>query len=154
MSNNLNKNKLIFNGKELELKTLSGSVGPSVVDIRTLYNDLGIFTYDPGYGSTGSCESAITYIDGEEGILLHRGYPIDQLADKSSFLEVAYLLLNGELPKKQEKDAGEELVDTAVEAGTAIAKGIGRGLMSGFNLAKKAAQDRKKRNSSNKNTRK
>ena len=95
--------RLIFNGKELELKTLSGSVGPSVIDIRTLYNDLGIFTYDPGYGSTGSCESAITYIDGEEGILLHRGYPIDQLANKSSFLVVVYLLLNGELPKKPEE---------------------------------------------------
>ena len=93
MSNNSSKNKLIFKGKELELETLSGSVGPSVIDIRTLYKDLGVFTYDPGYGSTGSCESAITYIDGEEGVLLHRGYPIDQLADKSSFLEVAYLLL-------------------------------------------------------------
>ena len=90
---------------ELELKTLSGTVGPSVLDIRSLYSDLGIFTYDPGYGSTGSCESAITYIDGEEGVLLHRGYPIDQLADNSSFLEVAYLLLNGELPKKEEKGA-------------------------------------------------
>ncbi len=110
MSNNSSKNKLIFNGKELELKTLSGSVGPSVIDIRTLYNDLGIFTYDPGYGSTGSCESAITYIDGEEGILLHRGYPIDQLADKSSFLEVAYLLLNGELPKKPEKEEFENAI--------------------------------------------
>ena len=97
-------NKIIFNGKELELKTLSGTVGPSVVDIRSLYSDLGIFTYDPGYGSTGSCESEITYIDGEQGVLLHRGYPIDQLANKSSFLEVAYLLLNGELPKKPEKE--------------------------------------------------
>ena len=102
MSNNSysEKNKIVFNGKELELETLSGSVVPSVVDIRSLYSDLGIFTYDPGYGSTGSCESAITYIDGEEGVLLHRGYPIDQLANKSSFLEVAYLLLNGELPKQ------------------------------------------------------
>jgi citrate synthase len=97
------KNKIIFDGKELELNTLSGTVGPSVLDIRSLYSDLGIFTYDPGYGSTGSCESAITYIDGEEGILLHRGYPIDQLAEKSNFLEVAYLLLNGELPKNDEK---------------------------------------------------
>jgi citrate synthase len=105
MSNNANsqKNKIVFDGKELELKTLPGTVGPSVLDIRSLYSDLGIFTYDPGYGSTGSCESAITYIDGEQGILLHRGYPIDQLADNSSFLEVAYLLLNGELPKKDEK---------------------------------------------------
>ena len=80
------KNKITFNGKEIELKTLSGTVGPSVVDIRSLYSNLGIFTYDPGYGSTGSCESAITYIDGEKGVLLHRGYPIDQLANKSSCL--------------------------------------------------------------------
>ena len=93
------KNKIVFNGKEMELNTLSGTVGPSVVDIRSLYGDLGIFTYDPGYGSTGSCESGITFIDGEKGILLHRGYPIDQLAEQSSFLEVAYLLLNGDLPK-------------------------------------------------------
>ena len=104
------KNKIIFDGKELELKTLSGTVGPSVIDIRSLYSDLGIFTYDPGYGSTGSCESAITYIDGEKGILLHRGYPIDQLADNSSFLEVAYLLLNGELPKKVEKVEFEDAI--------------------------------------------
>jgi citrate synthase len=112
MSNNANseKNKIVFDGKELELKTLSGTVGPSVLDIRSLYNDLGIFTYDPGYGSTGSCESAITYIDGEEGVLLHRGYPIDQLADHSSFLEVAYLLLNGELPKKDEKKEFENAI--------------------------------------------
>ena len=80
------------------------------MDIRSLYSNLGIFTYDPGYGSTGSCESAITYIDGEKGILLHRGYPIDQLANKSSFLEVAYLLLNGELPKKPEKDEFENAI--------------------------------------------
>ena len=112
MSNNANsqKNKIFFDGKELELKKLSGTVGPSVLDIRSLYSDLGIFTYDPGYGSTGSCESAITYIDGEQGILLHRGYPIDQLADNSSFLEVAYLLLNGELPKKDEKTEFENAI--------------------------------------------
>jgi len=112
MSNNANsqKNKIVFDGKELELKTLPGTVGPSVLDIRSLYSDLGIFTYDPGYGSTGSCESAITYIDGEQGILLHRGYPIDQLADNSSFLEVAYLLLNGELPKKDEKSEFENAI--------------------------------------------
>jgi len=112
MSNNANsqKNKIVFDGKELELKSLSGTVGPSVLDIRSLYSDLGIFTYDPGYGSTGSCESAITYIDGEEGVLLHRGYPIDQLADNSSFLEVAYLLLDGELPKKDEKTEFENAI--------------------------------------------
>ena len=104
------KNKIVFNGKEMEFKTLSGTVGPSVVDIRALYSDLGIFTYDPGYGSTGSCESGITYIDGEKGFLLHRGYPIDQLAEKSSFLEVAYLLLNGDLPKKPEKEEFENAI--------------------------------------------
>ena len=98
-----NKAKLIFGNKELDLDVLNGSVGPSVLDIRKLYEQLGCFTYDPGYGATGSCESEITYINGEEGVLLHRGYPIEQLAKKSSFLEVAFLLLNGELPNKNEK---------------------------------------------------
>jgi len=82
---------------------IDGTVGPSVADIRKLYSDLGIFTYDPGYGGTAACESKITYIDGDEGILLHRGYPIDQLAENSTFLEVAHLLLNGELPNAAEK---------------------------------------------------
>ena len=81
---------------------IEGSVGPEVVDIRKLYAETGMFTYDPGFTSTGSCRSAITYIDGEKGILLHRGYPIDQLAENSTFMEVAYLLLHGELPKKDE----------------------------------------------------
>ena len=76
----------------------SGSVGPDVIDIRKLYANTGAFTFDPGFTSTASCESAITYIDGDQGILLHRGYPIDQLAEQSSFMEVSYLLLNGELP--------------------------------------------------------
>ena len=108
---NDNKNaKLIFNSKEVELDVLHGSVGPSVIDIRKLYGEIGCFTYDPGYGATGWCESAITYIDGEEGILLHRGYSIDDLANKSSFLEVAYLLLNGELPKKEEKEEFENAI--------------------------------------------
>ena len=108
---NDNKNaKLIFNNKEVELDVLHGSVGPSVIDIRKLYGEIGCFTYDPGYGATGSCESAITYIGGEEGILLHRGYSIDDLANKSSFLEVAYLLLNGELPKKEEKEEFENAI--------------------------------------------
>ncbi len=102
--------KLIYNNREVELDVLHGSVGPSVIDIRKLYGELGCFTYDPGYGATGSCESAITYIDGEEGVLLHRGYPIEDLANKSSFLEVAYLLLNGELPKKEEKEEFENAI--------------------------------------------
>jgi citrate synthase len=83
---------------------MSGSVGPQVVDIRKLYSETGMFTYDPGFTSTASCESALTYIDGDEGILLHRGYPIGQLAEQSSFMEVSYLLLNGELPSKSELD--------------------------------------------------
>ena len=85
-----------------ELPMLTGTIGPAVVDIRKLYNELGIFTYDPGYGGTASCESKITYIDGDEGVLLYRGYPIEQLAEHSSFLEVAYLLLNGDLPTRAE----------------------------------------------------
>src|ERR1700709_1233040 len=84
------------------LPPLPGPIRPSVADIRKLCSDLGVFTFDPGYGGTAACESKITYIDGDEGVLLHRGYPIEQLAEKSPFLEVAYLLLNGELPGKAE----------------------------------------------------
>src|SRR5438309_11576923 len=91
-------------GTNHQFMLLEGSVGPEVIDIRKLYGETGMFTYDPGFTSTASCESAITYIDGEKGVLLHRGYPIDQLAEKSSFMEVAYLLLHGELPNKQELD--------------------------------------------------
>ncbi|HRE43702.1 MAG TPA: citrate synthase [Terricaulis sp.] len=89
---------LNVNGKQLELPVYGGSVGPDVVDIRKLYSEADVFTFDPGFTSTGSCESQITYIDGDEGTLLYRGYPIDQLAEHSSFIEVCYLLLNGELP--------------------------------------------------------
>ena len=95
--------------KSTTIKLIDGTIGPSVADIRKLYADLGIFTYDPGYGGTAACESKITYIDGDEGVLLHRGYPIEQLATQSTFLEVAHLLLNGELPNAAEKadfDAG------------------------------------------------
>jgi citrate synthase len=84
--------------KSTTLPLLGGTLGPQVADIRKLYGDLGIFTFDPGYGATAACESTITYIDGDAGILLYRGYPIDQLAEKSSFLEISYLLLNGDLP--------------------------------------------------------
>ncbi|CAA7620655.1 citrate synthase [Candidatus Terasakiella magnetica] len=90
-------------GKTLELPLLSGSVGPKVMDIRSLYSDQDIFTYDPGYTSTGSCRSAITYIDGDAGVLLHRGYPIDQLAEHGDYLEVAYAILKGELPTPAQK---------------------------------------------------
>jgi citrate synthase len=91
-------------GKSLEFPVLSGSTGPDVVDIRPLYAKSGMFTYDPGFLSTASCTSAITYIDGDAGILLYRGYPIEQLAQHCDFLEVCYLLLNGELPNRKQKD--------------------------------------------------
>ncbi|MFC7498056.1 citrate synthase [Enterovirga sp. GCM10030262] len=95
---------LTLGEKSYDYGLLSGSVGPDVVDIRKLYAQTGAFTYDPGFTSTASCESAITYIDGDQGILLHRGYPIDQLAENSTFMEVAHLLIHGELPKKDELD--------------------------------------------------
>jgi citrate synthase len=85
-------------GKTVEMPVYAGTVGPDVIDIGKLYAQTGMFTLDPGFTSTASCESQITYIDGDQGILLHRGYPIEQLAEKSSFLEVCYLLLHGELP--------------------------------------------------------
>jgi citrate synthase len=93
--------------RSVSLPLLTGTIGPAVADIRRLYSDLGIFTFDPGYGDTAACESRITYIDGDEGVLLYRGYPIEQLAEKSTFLEVAYLLLHGELPNAAEKASFE-----------------------------------------------
>jgi citrate synthase len=94
--------KLSTGSGDFDYPVVSGSVGPDVVDIRKLYAQTGMFTFDPGFTSTASCESALTYIDGDEGVLLHRGYPIGQLAENSSFMEVSYLLLNGELPSKDE----------------------------------------------------
>jgi citrate synthase len=91
-------------GKTIECPIRSGSVGPDVIDIRKLYAQTGAFTFDPGFTSTASCDSALTYIDGDEGVLLHRGYPIGQLTEQSSFMEVSYLLLNGELPDKETLD--------------------------------------------------
>ncbi len=93
---------LTLGDKTASLPVLGGTLGTDCVDVRKLQSELGVFTFDPSYGATASCESSITYIDGDEGILLHRGYPIDQLAENSTFLEVAYLLLNGELPNKDE----------------------------------------------------
>jgi len=90
-------------GGSVELALLEGTMGPSVIDIRQLYRDTGHFTYDPGYTSTASCTSKITFIDGEEGVLLHRGYAIEDLATKSDFMEVAYLILFGELPTAKQK---------------------------------------------------
>ncbi|MFT7145125.1 MAG: citrate synthase [Alphaproteobacteria bacterium] len=86
----------------ITLKKYSGSIGPDVLDVTGLYAETGCFTYDPGFMSTAACSSSITYIDGGAGILLYRGYPIEQLAEKSNYLEVCYLLLNGELPSKAE----------------------------------------------------
>ena len=91
-------------GKKVDMPILSGSAGPRVIDVRRLYADTGMFTYDPGFTSTASCDSGITYIDGDDGVLVHRGYPIDELAEKSDFMEVCYLLLHRELPNAAEKD--------------------------------------------------
>src|SRR5689334_24569929 len=91
-------------GKSMEFPVFSGTIGPDVIDIRKLYGQSGLFTYDPGFLSTASCNSSITYIDGDAGVLLYRGYPIEQLALHCDFLEVCYLLLNGELPDRKQKD--------------------------------------------------
>lgn len=96
--------KLTGNGLDVDLPVMEGSVGPKVIDIRKLYAQTNMFTFDPGFTSTGSCESKITYIDGEKGELQYRGYPIEQLAAQSDYMEVCYLLLFGELPTKAEKD--------------------------------------------------
>jgi citrate synthase len=95
---------LTIDNQAIELPIISGTVGPDVLDIRKLYAQSDRFTFDPGFTSTASCESQLTYIDGDEGILLHRGYSIEQLSEDSSFMEVSYLLLNGELPSKAELD--------------------------------------------------
>ncbi|QUT03954.1 citrate synthase [Sphingobium phenoxybenzoativorans] len=105
------KAKLTLGENSKEYPILSGTVGPQVIDIRKLYGDTEMFTFDPGFTSTASCESAITYIDGDQGVLLHRGYPIDQLAEKSSFMEVSYLLLHGELPSKAELEKFEYTIN-------------------------------------------
>ena len=98
--------------KSAKAPLLHGTIGPDVFDIRKVYGELGVFTYDPGYGGTAACDSKITYIDGDEGVLLYRGYPIEQLAEHSTFLETAYLLVNGELPNADEKARFEHGVMT------------------------------------------
>src|SRR5476651_1695555 len=113
--------------KNLELPTYGGSIGPDVFDIRALYGKTGMFTYDPGFMSTAACLSKITYIDGDKGVLLYRGYPIEQLAVHCDFLEVCYLLLNGELPKKAEK----EKFDWTVTRHTMVHEQLAR-LFQGF----------------------
>ncbi|WP_332660971.1 citrate synthase [Brevundimonas sp.] len=101
---------LSYRDKSVELPVLSGSTGPDVIDIRKLYGATEAFTYDPGFTSTAACESALTFIDGDVGTLLHRGYPIDQLASKSNFIEVCHLLLHGELPTASEYEAFERSI--------------------------------------------
>ncbi len=97
-------------GNEMKLPIRTGTVGPNLVDIGALYKTKGVFTYDPGFVSTGSCESDITYIDGEQGILMYRGYPVEQLAANSSFIEVSYLLLHGNLPTSKELEKFERTI--------------------------------------------
>src|SRR3569623_1101282 len=97
-------------GMSIELPVRNGTEGPPAVDISPLYRDFGYITYDPGFVSTASCRSGITYIDGEQGVLLYRGYPIEHLAEKSSFFEVAYLLLYGDLPNEEQLDAFNQVI--------------------------------------------
>jgi citrate synthase len=102
--------KLTLDGKTYELPVLKGTIGPDVIDIRKLYGEADVFTYDPGFTSTAATDSAITYIDGDKGELLYRGYPIEELADQSHYLEVCYLLLYGELPNKAQMADFEQRV--------------------------------------------
>ncbi|HID48591.1 MAG TPA: citrate (Si)-synthase, partial [Chromatiales bacterium] len=89
-------------GKQLELDILEPTCGPPTIDIRPLYRELGYFTFDPGFISTASCWSEITYLDGDKGVLLYRGYPIEQLAESSNYMEVCYLLVYGDLPSAEQ----------------------------------------------------
>ena len=102
--------KLKLDNNEIDYNIAEGTIGPDVIDISKLYSDTGKFTYDPGFTSTASCKSSITYIDGEEGTLLYRGYPIEQLAEKGNYLETCYLLLNGELPNKREFEEFDSII--------------------------------------------
>ncbi len=101
---------LTVDGKTIDLPVYSGSIGPEVIDIRQLYAKTGMFTFDPGFMSTAACKSAITYIDGDAGVLLYRGYPIEQLAQNCDFLEVAFLILKGELPNAQQKEEFDTII--------------------------------------------
>ncbi len=97
-------------GKQVECSVIDGVYGAPVIDTSQLYSELGMFTYDPGFATTSSCRSAITYLDGEQGVLLHRGYPIEQLAENSTYLEVCYLLIHGELPGRMEMEEWERSI--------------------------------------------
>lgn len=99
-------------GKEFQLTARSGTTGPDVIDIRNLFTAHGLFTYDPGFGSSASCESKVTFIDGDAGILMYRGYPVEQLAEKSSFTEVAWLLLYGDLPTQTQLEEFDRSIRT------------------------------------------
>ncbi len=101
---------LSVDGSEPHLPVRSGTIGPDVIDVTRLYRETGCFTYDPGFTSTANCSSKITYIDGDEGVLLYRGYPIDELAEGSNFVEVCYLLLHGELPTKEQFEEFEDTI--------------------------------------------
>jgi len=107
-------------GTEMELPVRTGTLGPDVIDIAKLYKEQGVFTYDPGFVATGSCESDITFIDGEKGILMYRGYPVEQLAASSNFIEVSYLLLHGDLPNAAELKA----FDTTIRTHTMLNEGM------------------------------
>ncbi len=107
-------------GDEMELPIRKGTVGPDVIDVAKLYRTKGVFTYDPGFVSTGSCESDITFIDGEKGVLMYRGYPVEQLAQHSNFLEVAYLVLHGDLPNSAEL----ERFDSKIRRHTMLNEGM------------------------------
>ena len=104
------KTKIIVDNKEIDLPLIIGTMGPPAIDIRTLSNE-GLYTFDPGYLSTASCSSSITYVDGENGELLYRGYPIEPLSKKCDFLDVSYLLYNGELPSTAEKQIYQKTVN-------------------------------------------
>lgn len=114
-------------GSTTELPVLEGTLGPDVLEIGHLYREQGVFTYDPGFVATGSCESAITFIDGDEGVLLYRGYPVEQLAERSNFIEVAYLLLYGELPTAVQLSE----FDTSIRTHTMLNEGMLR-FFNGF----------------------
>jgi citrate synthase len=105
-----NAARLTYGGKDHVLPVESGTLGPNVIDISNLYDDVGVFTYDPGFTSTAACDSKITFIDGEEGILLYRGYPIEQLAEYGDFIETCYVLYYGELPNHAQRKEFEDAI--------------------------------------------
>ena len=112
------------NGQQYEIPFKHATQGPDAIDIGRFYRDTGYFTYDPGFLSTASCHSSLTYLDGEQGVLQYRGYPIEQLAEHSSFIEVAYLMLYGELPKREELDNNSDYVEQVLCNGAQKARTV------------------------------